>query len=452
MTTGIVMADLIKSLFEPKTAAAILIALGVFSALYTAGIKFFFDKIIRRFELDMKSTHDKELQQIRIDNSNFELVMKSTNEKELEQIRNNNSIELKGLEAQLAARTHVLVQHLQAEHDKALKQLEAQLTRTTQAEQAQRDYEYEARKHLYQECKPLIFQFVELAEDALYQIYSLARSARHGDLPEWLKRRDEYYIASTMYRLLAPLVIYKLIRRRLTIVDLALDNEIDVHYQLAKQLNWSFTADFDLAWGLGVHPLEYDPNNPDWLTSRQQNPRKYWRQGLPVGRCDTAVEAMIIHDAVATEQRVMSFGEFESALHTADFAVANAFAIVSDIFLEFDPEKRPILWRALVTQAHIYDAIVRFHRDNTPQNKLAVRPVLESDRIPFYWRRDPTDIQRSELDAPFDVAEAYLKKWVKYPLFDSTVRRSAQTETGIAAHAATPRVVAGELSTNRHGR
>jgi len=37
----IVMADLIKSFFEPKTAAAILIALGVFTALYTAAIKFF---------------------------------------------------------------------------------------------------------------------------------------------------------------------------------------------------------------------------------------------------------------------------------------------------------------------------------------------------------------------------------------------------------------------------
>jgi hypothetical protein len=408
------MTNLITRLFEPKTAVLILIVLGVFTALYTAAIKSFFDRRLKRFELEMKSLKDKDLVQI----------------------QNENTLHLKGLEAQLAASTQILIQNMQAAQNEKLTELDAQLTRTTQAEQAQRDYEYEARKHLYQECKPLIFQFVELAEDALYQIYSLARSARHGNLPEWLKRGDEYYIASTMYRLLAPLAIYKLIRRRLTIVDLTLDNEIDVHYQLAKHLDWSFTADFDLAWGLGVHPLDYDPNNPDWLTLRQQNPRKYWRQGLPVGKCENAVEAMIIHDSVATEQRVMSFGEFESALHTADSAVANAFAIVSDIFLEFEPEKRPILWRALVTQAHIYDAIVRFHRDNTPQNELAVRPILESDRRPFYWCRNPTDIQRSELDAPFDVAEAYLKKWVKYPLFDSTVRRSAQTETGIAPDAA----------------
>ena len=355
------MTDLIAHLFEPKTAALILIALGVFTALYTAAIKSFFDKKLKSFELRIKSLNDKELVQI----------------------QNQNLLHLKGVEAQLSASAQVLIQNMQATQNQKLKELDAQLTRTTQAEQAQRDYEYEARKHLYQECKPLIFQFVELAEDALYQIYSLARSARHGNLPEWLKSRDEYYIASTMYRLLAPLAIYKLICRRLTTVDLTLDNEIDVHYQLAKHLNWSFTADFDLAWGLGVHPLDYDPNNPGWLTLRQQNPRAYWRQGLPVGRCDNAVEAIIIHDPVATEQRVMSFGEFESALHKVDSAVASAFAIVSDIFLEFDPENRPILWRALVTQAHIYDFIVRFHRDNAPQNELAVRPILDSDRIPL---------------------------------------------------------------------
>jgi hypothetical protein len=422
------MVDLLKSVFEPQTATAILIALGVFSAFYTAGIKFFFDKRIKRFELDMKSTHDKELQEIRIDNSNFELAIKSAYDKGLEQIRNDNSIELKGLEAQLAARNQVLAQHLQAEHDEALKKLDAQLTRTTQAEQAQRDYEYEARKHLYRECKPLIFQFVELAEDALYQIYSLARSARRGDLPAWLQGNNKYYIASTMYRLLAPLAIYKLIRRRITIVDLTLDYEIDVHYQLAKLLAWSFTADFDLAGNLGGHHLDYDPNVIDWQELRQQNPQTYWRQGLAVGRFDNAVEAMIMINQKSdpTEHRLISFGEFESALHASDSAVANALEIVSDIFLGFDPEHRPVLWRVLVTQAHIYDAIVRFHRANGGQKELVVRPIPESDRAALYWRRNPSDIERRELDAPFDVAEAYLQKWLKRPLFQAPVRLSAE--------------------------
>jgi hypothetical protein len=41
---------------------------------------------------------------------------------------------------------------------------------------ARRDYEYEARKRLYQECEPILFQFVELSESALKRIYALARN------------------------------------------------------------------------------------------------------------------------------------------------------------------------------------------------------------------------------------------------------------------------------------
>jgi hypothetical protein len=95
----------------------------------------------------------------------------------------------------------------------------------------------------------------------------------------------------------------------------------------------------------------------------------------------------------------------------------------------------------LVTQAHIYDSIVRFHRDNAPQNKLTVRPILESNRIPLYWRRNPTDIQRLELDAPFGVAEAYLKKWIKCPLFDSTVIPTRIDGDSLSVRSETSRVV-----------
>ncbi len=44
------------------------------------------------------------------------------------------------------------------------------------------DYEYDARKRLYQATEPLLFQLAELSEDALHRIYSLARVAKRGDL------------------------------------------------------------------------------------------------------------------------------------------------------------------------------------------------------------------------------------------------------------------------------
>jgi hypothetical protein len=397
------MIELISKLFTPEIALLVLIIIGIFTAIYTAVIKFFFGRRLKRFEIELKSLKDEDL----------------------EKLRNDNARELKTLETILSAQNQVLVQNLQAEHDRSLKELEAELTKKNQADlqklqaelgeehaesQARRDYQYEARKRLYEECEPLIFQFVELSENALHRIYSLARTSRHGNLPDWLCDND-YYIASTMYHLLAPVVVYKLIQRRLTIVDLTLDKNIDTHYQLAKNLAWSFTADFDFAWGLKVCPIPYDPNNKEWKAFRQDEPQTYWRQGLPIGRFDNAVESLIIRDPEPDgHQRVMSFGEFESRLHQPDSILCETFSIVRDMMNCFHPENRPVLWRMLITQAHIYTAIVKFHKQGSANTELTVVPIPEIDRKLFYWRRDPDDVERQQLDEPFSVAEAYLKR------------------------------------------
>lgn len=309
-----------------------------------------------------------------------------------------------------AKKTQQELKQLELGNSRELAELSATLGKRKSEEDARRDYDYEARKRLYQECEPLIFQFVELCENALHRVYSLARSSRHGNLPDWLCDNN-YYIASTMYNLLAPAVVYKLIQRRLTIVDLTLDNNIDRHYQLAKHLAWSFTADFDFAWGLKLYPLTYDPNNPSWETLRQNEPSTYWRQGLPIGRFDNAVEALIIRDPGPDgHQRIMSFGEFETELHTSHSKVSNTFSIVQDMITCFHPETRPVFWRMLVTQAHIYDAIVRFHKKNSDSKELIVFPIPEKERKVFFWQKNLDDSQRQKFDEPFIVAEAYLKK------------------------------------------
>ena len=70
----------------------------------------------------------------------------------------------------------------------------------------------------------MLFELSELAGRALGRIVGLARTAADGDLDEarsWLNR--EYYRRSTYYRLLAPLAIRQLLRRKLTHLDLIVD-------------------------------------------------------------------------------------------------------------------------------------------------------------------------------------------------------------------------------------
>ena len=99
-----------------------------------------------------------------------------------------------------------------------LKHLENDLAVKRAEQDARRDYEYEARKRLYQECEPVLFQFAELSESAIRRIYALARNAKEGNLgPDryWLST-DHYFIRSTIYRLIAPLAAFKLLQHRLT--------------------------------------------------------------------------------------------------------------------------------------------------------------------------------------------------------------------------------------------
>ena len=380
--------ELLSRLLSPVGALVAVTFVGVFTVLYTAIIKFLFQKKLKSFE----SKH---------------------------------ALEVAKLQGRLSAESQVLVQNLQAESNRALKELDAELTRKTQSElqkseavlteeharkQSRLDYEYEARKRLYHECEPLIFELLEYSENAGARIRGLARTARQGNLPSWLS--DEgYYMASTMYYLLAPAAVYKLMRRRLTVVDMTLDRNIATHYQLAKQIVWSFVDDFSFAWGLHVCEVEYDPNNPNWQMLRLGNPAKHWRQGLPYGRLDNAVESLIVRDHEPDGNlRIRSFGGFESALHTAGSIVDQTFTIVRDVFTGFHPATRPVLWRMLVAQAHIYESIIRFHRGSGADRKLAVTPMSAQDREQFSWETEPSDMDRQKMEEPFIVAEAYLSR------------------------------------------
>lgn len=379
--------ELLRELFTPAGALAALILVGLFTALYTAIIKYWFDKRLKSAE----NQHALEMAELQGRITGHNQVV-------LQDLQTRNSAALKHLESELTERTQ---QKLEA--------LKSTLTEERSQKQSRLDYEYEARKRLYHECEPLVFELLEFAENAADRIRSLARSARQGNLPRWLA--DEgYYTASTMYYLLAPVAVYKLMRRRLTAVDMRLDDSIARHYQLAKRIAWSFADDFSFAWGLHVCELEYDPNNSDWVTLRTIDEPKYWRQGLPYGRLDNAVESLIVRDHEPDgELRIRSFGEFEAAFHQ-EGPLRENFAIVRDIIANFHPRLRPIFWRMLITQAHIHRSIVEFHYDQGGSQSLVVTPIPLEERDSFSWTRSPNSSDTQKMEASFIVAEAYLKK------------------------------------------
>jgi hypothetical protein len=106
---------------------------------------------------------------------------------------------------------------------------------------ARRDYEYEARKRLYNVYEPLRFHLVDAAEAARDRIQTLFESTCTGTIIE--EASKGYYLKATTYQLLVPCAIVRLMERRLTLIDLGLIPRIHTEYKLGRAVVRSFTDD-----------------------------------------------------------------------------------------------------------------------------------------------------------------------------------------------------------------
>jgi hypothetical protein len=305
---------------------------------------------------------------------------------------------------------------LKGEHDREIQRLNASLSDENAEKKALRDYQYEARKRLYQECEPLLFQLMERSEDALSRIRNLAQAARMGNLGigGWLDRDNSYYQLSTFYRFFSPLVFYILLSKRMTSIDLSLDARIKAYYELAKVLYVSFGEHFELA---RIEPkIEYDPNTAPSNLLEESNVSKYYRQGLNRNQIDSVVEALIIYDKNIGKERCKSFSEFVDDYTNPALDVCQKFDKVRLMFTDFHHKTKPVLWRLLIVQAHLYYAFLdpanSEHFGSTGSKELQVKSISDNERLKFYWLpKDEVDAEQKELLVePFKVVEEYLAR------------------------------------------
>ncbi len=312
-------------------------------------------------------------------------------------------------------RTQGAITSLSHDLEKQRIRLTNELQERREADRARRDYEYDARRRLYTECEPLIFQALEFAEGARSRVASLARSARHGDIEAdgsgWLSQ-DGYYRKSAAFLLLAPLTTFRILQRRLTTIDLSLEPRLHIQYELLKLTFFSFTEDHALA---ALKPcLPYDPDRakagePDREASRTKQPAAYRRQGFFLGTLETVVDSLITTDA--DRPRCLTFGEFSSR-----WLGENSPSLrlpLSNIFAGFHPRRQPVLWRVLVCQAVLHDAFIRVQRSTLPLEPQIVKEIILTPQDPdgtrqFDWRRDTDEDGEEVVGEPFQVAMDYL--------------------------------------------
>jgi len=295
---------------------------------------------------------------------------------------------------------------------RSVERLRAQLSIKAADRAARRDYESDALKRLYTEFEPIRFQLVEATESAAAFTEELARWSRNerpaGSLP-----RGTYLRLATIYNLLLPTVCFRILRRRLTLIDLELSPPIHRQYLLAKEVYLLFTRDAEIARIAG---LIYTPYVENWLEKREENPHCYRRQGFAPGRLDNALDQLI--GPLGERERLLSFGEFEEKMRPftensragrpGDYS--SPLGAAADLFDDFGADSRPVLWRILLAQHFLYRMLLRVSRErDSGALDLSALLLRHEDG-------DVTDVldigQSSATLGPVDSARQYVLRYV----------------------------------------
>jgi hypothetical protein len=300
--------------------------------------------------------------------------------------------------------TAVLAQRIKRRNDEQLERLKNELSEAKAERDAARDYRYDAIKRLYTDLQPLLFQLSLLCEATYLHTRGLARTARNGGLgtgpDSWL--RDDYFLLSTVYRLLVPASVVELIQRRLTLVDLSVDPSLHERYRLARMLVATWNSGFDIA--AREPALEYQPHDRDASARAEAEPAVYGLQHLYAGQVEALTACLVVRDAPDEPWRHRTYGEFERECRegaTRD-AVAPALGLIST----FHPRTHPVLWRMLLVQAHVHWALAG------ADERGSAEPfgLPDEERAKFDWReRGAAETDEEAVGDPLRGARGYLE-------------------------------------------
>lgn len=256
----------------------------------------------------------------------------------------------------VAYRSNRSVAKLQNELDKQKKQFESKT-----------DYEWQARKRIYEDCSPLIFTLVGLSESALFKISDIVNHYGRNELVIPGKRFGaegyNFFKSSVFYRLFAPMACFKLLQGKLTAFDLNLNPRINIQYMIAKHLYYSFSTDREYAKKEGrLEEYEKLFDTSDYSK----------REGLWAAEIDTLCESFIVRSKEHEyEPRLKRFDEFnmdyrnsydqnkqKPGKNTDHGSISSELKILDGMFSKFDIEEKSILWKILVDQSRLYLALV----------------------------------------------------------------------------------------------
>ncbi|MGE5289463.1 MAG: hypothetical protein ACM3ML_20145 [Micromonosporaceae bacterium] len=277
-----------------------------------------------------------------------------------------------------------------------LARIQASLEEQRDISKARRDYEYEARKRLYSVYEPIKFQLVDIIGQALRRISILSLGPPPaGSVEE----------AASIYELLAPTALVRMLDRNLTLADMNLEPNVSVEYGFMK------AAYRVLADSQSIASIYSAVSDRNCTTVADE--------GLLPYQLDDAADALlgiapedsnatnVAKRPVALKTFAQFIGVFRDACTTQDESGLNAIA---KLIGGFTPANRPIFWRCLVTQVLLYgcylDLVLRsspIQSDRLRELARSLLPEIEQAlgaglRLDKFWKSEEKPRQ-PEVDA-----------------------------------------------------
>jgi hypothetical protein len=263
---------------------------------------------------------------------------------------------------------------------------------------------------------------------AYEQISGVAEACRRGDIHPsdggWFAHRHEYYVESTIYRLVAPMATFRLLQRSVTAFDLRLDSLIGKQYATGRLLARSMSSDYLTARSAG---LQYDRNrkgsDDEWRRRREEAPEIAMRQGLSEGRMENAIRSLTVDET----GKILPFGTFSELYRDPTSELYRHFDALAEMFQGFHPARRPVLWLILMRQICTMRVLMELGDQWTPRDVLLAKQLNDVSTMPlnerriFDWRTSRDDADDDiVLARPFDLAEEHLRERLARPFLSES--------------------------------
>jgi hypothetical protein len=257
-------------------------------------------------------------------------------------------------------------------------ELKDRLDRMAREENAWRAYEFEARKRLYADVRPLFFQIAEHSYLGCDRIVRILKNE--------VKLHDTKDIGTSSLRIFAPLVLGRELQRRLTNVDLKLDPAVRAQYVVVREMLTN------LHGGRAIAAME--PRIPYRENGDKHREDKDEKRGhLTWSQLERAIELFTVREKEGPT-RPLRQGEFEEMLVSDGPGIEEKLKVVNDLFGDLPPNSSRVLGRLLLAQSAFMHVLIEMQASGTSDFPASVLP---GDAKEIHWRNmEPRDISAAE--------------------------------------------------------